>query len=109
MNSAVVFGPSLWSGYALPACPPRKRHTTTATGRGSTYQARKPVQTKPATSRYRRLAVAALKPLLHPTEAMITAAHEAVWFDAFWAINSRADFKKAVRAMMASAIKQSDP
>src|SRR5471030_2842071 len=50
MNFAVVFGPSLWSGYALPACPPRKRHTTTATGRGSTYQARKPVQTKPATS-----------------------------------------------------------
>jgi adenylate cyclase len=30
--------------------PPRKRQPTTATGRGSTYQARKPVQTKPATS-----------------------------------------------------------
>jgi hypothetical protein len=39
---------------------------------------------------------------------MITAAHEAVWFDAFWAINSRADFKKAVKAMIASAIQQSD-
>ena len=59
--------------------------------------------------RYRRLAAAALKPLLHPTEAMIDAAHEVVWFDAFWAINSRADFKKAVRAMIASAINQSDP
>jgi hypothetical protein len=59
--------------------------------------------------RYRRLAAAALKPLLHPTEAMIDAAHEAVWFDAQWAINSRADFKKAVRAMIAFAIEQSEP
>jgi hypothetical protein len=59
--------------------------------------------------RYRRLAAAALKPFLHPTETMITAAHEAVWFDAFWAINSRADFKKAVRVMIASAIKESEP
>ena len=49
MNFAVVFGASLWSGYALPACHP-ENGTTTATGRGSTYQARKPVQTKPATS-----------------------------------------------------------
>jgi hypothetical protein len=30
--------------------PPQKRHLTTETGRGSTYQGRKPVQTKPATS-----------------------------------------------------------
>jgi hypothetical protein len=60
-------------------------------------------------ARYRRLAAAALRPLLHPTEAMINAAHEAVWFDALWAINSRADFKKAVRAMIAFAIKQSEP
>ena len=37
-------------GLRPPGVPPRKRHTTTATGRGSTYQARKPVQTKPATS-----------------------------------------------------------
>jgi hypothetical protein len=59
--------------------------------------------------RHRRLAAAALKPRVHPTETMIDAAHEAVWFDAYWAINSRADFKKAVRAMIASAIKQSDP
>ena len=49
MNFAVVFGASLWSGYALPACHP-ENGTTTATGRGSTYQGRKSVQTKPATS-----------------------------------------------------------
>lgn len=53
---------------------------------------------------YRKLARAALKPLTRPTEAMIDAAHEAVWFDGFWAINSRADFKKAVRAMIQAAI-----
>ena len=58
-------------------------------------------ETDPA--RYRRLALAALKPLTQPTEAMVDAAHEAVWFDAFWAINS-ADFKKAVRAMIRAAI-----
>jgi hypothetical protein len=34
---------------------------------------------------------------------MVDAAHEAVWFDAFWAINSRADFKKALRAMIRTA------
>jgi hypothetical protein len=50
-----------------------------------------------------------LRPLMDPTEAMIDAAHEVVWFDAFWAINSRADFKKAVKAMIASALQQSDP
>jgi hypothetical protein len=43
--------------------------------------------------RYRRLAMTALKPLTRPTEVMIDAAHEAVWFDAYWAINSRADFR----------------
>ena len=48
-------------------------------------------------------ALAALTPLLRPTEGMIGAAHEAVWFDAFWAINSRADFRKAVRAMIKAA------
>jgi hypothetical protein len=54
-------------------------------------------------ARYRRLAVAALKPLAKPTETMIDAAHEAVWFDGFWAINSRRDFQKAVRAMILAA------
>ena len=53
--------------------------------------------------RYRRLASAALKPLTRPTEAMVNAAHPAVWFDAFRAINSRGDFKKAVRAMVRAA------
>ena len=39
-----------------------------------------------------------------PTEAMVDAAHEAVWSDALWAINSRADFKRAVRAMIRAAM-----
>jgi len=51
-------------------------------------------------ARFRRLALAALKPLARPTEAMVDAAHEAVWSDAYWAINSRRDFRKAVRAMI---------
>ena len=55
--------------------------------------------------RYRRLALAALRPLEKPAESMIDAAHEAVWSDGFWAINSRRDFRKAVRAMILSAIK----
>ncbi len=55
-------------------------------------------------ARYRRMALAALKPLLRPTEAMIDAAHDAVWFDAYWAINSRADFRKAVTAMIKAAM-----
>lgn len=55
-------------------------------------------------SRYRRLALAALKPLAVPSEAMIDAAHNAVWFDAEWAINNRRDFRRAVRAMIANAL-----
>ena len=45
-------------------------------------------------------AIAALKPFARPTEAMID---EAVWLDGFWAINGRADFEKAVRAMIRGA------
>lgn len=56
------------------------------------------------TSRYRRLALAALRPLTRPTEAMIDAAHEAVWFDSYWAINNRRDFTRAVRAMITAAM-----
>ena len=56
--------------------------------------------------RYRRLALAALKTLERPTKMMIDAAHESVWFDAEWAINSRADFQKAVRAMIVAAIEE---
>jgi hypothetical protein len=55
--------------------------------------------------RFHRLALAALQPLSRPTEAMVDAAHEAVWSDAYWAINSRADFKEAVRAMIQAAMK----
>ena len=66
-----------------------------------------PSQTAPASKapppRYRKLALAALKPLARPTEAMVDAAHEG---DAFWAINSRADFKKAVRAMIRAAMER---
>ncbi len=54
--------------------------------------------------RYWKVAMTALKPLARLTEAMIDAAHEAVWFDGFWAINRRADFKKAVRAMIRSTM-----
>jgi hypothetical protein len=57
---------------------------------------------------YRDLALAALKPLTQPTEAMIDAAHEAVWSNNFWAINSRRDFKKAVRAMILAAMREDD-
>ena len=58
--------------------------------------------------RYRRLAMAALKPMTRPSEAMVDAAHEAVWFDAEWAINSRRDFRKAVRAMIGAALKDGE-
>jgi len=59
-------------------------------------------------ARYRRLALAALKTLAAPSEAMIDAAHQAVWSDAFWAINSRRDFRRAVRAMIAYAIREGE-
>jgi hypothetical protein len=59
--------------------------------------------------RYRRLALTALKLLTKPTEAMIDAAHEAVWFDGYWAINGRADFRKAVRAMLLAVMRDGDP
>jgi hypothetical protein len=45
----------------------------------------------------------ARKPLTRPSDVMVDGAHEAVWFDGFWAINSRADLKKAVRAMIRAA------
>ena len=50
--------------------------------------------------RYRRLALAALKPLGKPTKGMIYAAHAAVEFDAMWAINTNLDFARAARAMI---------
>ena len=58
-------------------------------------------------AKYRRLAAAALRPLANPTDEMIDAAHKAASFDDFWAINSRRDFKRAVKAMLAASdIKQ---
>ena len=53
-------------------------------------------------AKYRRLALAALQPLANPTDAMIDAAHQAASFDDIWAINSRRDFKRAVKAMLAT-------
>lgn len=44
-------------------------------------------------------------PLAKPTDKMIDTAHAAVWLDGFWAINSRRDFQKAVRAMILAALK----
>ena len=55
-------------------------------------------------SRFRRLARAALHPMARPTDAMVDAAHQAAWFDDNWAINSRDDFRRAVRAMVEAAI-----
>jgi hypothetical protein len=37
---------------------------------------------------------------------MVDAAREAVWSDAFWATNSRADFKKAVGTMVRAAVER---
>ncbi len=51
-------------------------------------------------ARFKRLALAALKPVARPTDTMVDAAYEAVRFDEHWAVNSRRDFRKAVRAMI---------
>jgi len=51
-------------------------------------------------SRFRQLGHAALKVLGKPIEAMVDAAFETVRFDEHWAIKSRRDFRKAVRALM---------
>ena len=53
--------------------------------------------------RYTRMADAVIAELAKPTDAMIDAAYEAVRFDEAWAINSRQDFRKAVRAMVQTA------
>jgi hypothetical protein len=51
-----------------------------------------------------------LQPLANPTDPLIDAAHKAASFDDIWAINSRRDFKRAVKAMLAaSVIKQNSP
>lgn len=45
-------------------------------------------------TRFKKLALAALKPLARPTEAKVDAAYEAVRFDEHWAVNSRRRFEE---------------
>jgi hypothetical protein len=54
--------------------------------------------------RYTRMADAVIAEFAKPTDAMIDAAYEAVRFDEAWAINSRRDFVKAVKAMVRHAL-----
>jgi hypothetical protein len=58
--------------------------------------------------RYRRLAAAALRPLLRPTSGMTLAALAAVEFDWNWAINTNADFNRGVRGMIEAVIAEKD-
>ena len=53
---------------------------------------------------YARMADAVIAEFAKPTNAMIDAAYEAVRFDEAWAINSRRDFVKAVKAMVRTAL-----
>jgi hypothetical protein len=55
-------------------------------------------------NRHSRMADAVIAEFAKPTEAMIDAAYEAVRFDEAWAINSRRDFVKGVRAMVRTAL-----
>ena len=50
------------------------------------------------------MADAVIAEFAKPTDGMIDAAYEAVRFDEAWAINSRRDFGKAVKAMVRSAL-----
>jgi hypothetical protein len=54
--------------------------------------------------RYTCMADAVIAEFAKPTDAMIDAAYEAVRFDEAWAINSRRDFVKAVKAMVRRAL-----
>jgi len=54
--------------------------------------------------RFRMLALAALKPVARPADAMVDAAYKAVRSDEHWAVNSRRDFGKGVRAMILAAM-----
>jgi len=56
--------------------------------------------------RYRRLAVASLKPLARPSESMVDAAYQAAQFDDHWAINSQRDFVRAMKAMITLAMQE---
>jgi hypothetical protein len=55
-------------------------------------------------NRHGRTADAVIAEFANPTDAMIDAAYEAVRFDEAWAINSRRDFVKGVRAMVRIAL-----
>ena len=59
--------------------------------------------------RYIRMADAVIAEFAKPTEDMIDAAYEAVRFDEAWAINSRRDFVKAVKAMVRSVLSKDIP
>ena len=59
--------------------------------------------------RHIRMADAVIAEFAKPTEDMIDAAYEAVRFDEAWAINSRRDFVKAVKAMVRSALGKGSP
>jgi len=59
--------------------------------------------------RYVRMANAVIAEFAKPTEDMIDAAYEAVRFDEAWAINSRRDFVKAVKAMVRSVLGKDIP
>lgn len=54
--------------------------------------------------RYIRMADAVIAEFAKPTEDMIDAAYESVRFDEAWAINSRRDFVKALKAMVRSVL-----
>jgi hypothetical protein len=58
--------------------------------------------------RYRRLALAALRPLARPTKGIIYAAHAAVEFDSMLVINTNRDFARAVKAMIEAVTKEKD-
>ena len=53
---------------------------------------------------YTRIAAAVIAEFAKPSDAMLDAAFEAVRFDEAWAINSRRDFIKAVKAMVRTAL-----
>ena len=59
--------------------------------------------------RYNRIADAVIAEFAKPTDAMIDTAYEAVRFDEAWAINSRRDFVKAVKAMVKTALGKQSP
>jgi hypothetical protein len=59
--------------------------------------------------RYNRIADAVIAEFAKPTDAMIDAAYEAVRVDQAWAINSRGDFVKAVKAMVKTTLEKHTP